>query len=140
VGKLVLAGAVAVAAVYAYQHREWARYWKLYQRSVMTHGWVTGKRPERDGRVDYAFDAGPKIHTDSDTGGFGNPRSEDLDEGDSVIVYYDPLNPRLSCLGGPSDRLRDHNAALMRVLLPAFLVAGLALRRELRRHDSSKAP
>lgn len=130
VAKLLLALSLTVAGVHAYRNRDWARYFRLYRESTLTYGWVTGKRPPV---VDYAFEA-DKLRTGTDTGGYGNPPTDELDEGEQVLIYFDPRDPGLSCLGSPGDRMRDQNSALLTVLLPAFLIAGLAFWREMRRH------
>jgi hypothetical protein len=134
VTKALLALALAAAGYVAYTHRDWVRYERLSRGGVMSQGWVTGKSDAKRGLVYYAFETPRKVFTDTGSGGFGNPDAAQLNEGDKVLVYYLPDNPDVSCLGDPSDRVREQNIALVWILLPAAGVAGWALSRELRKH------
>ena len=133
VGKLGLALLLAAGGLFAYRHRDWARYERLSRRGVFTKGWVTGKSDGKRGLVYYAFGTPRKVFTDAGTGGHGNPDFDRLDEGDTVLVYYLPEDPDVSCLGDPADRLREQNVALIWVLLPGAAAAGWLLSRELRK-------
>ena len=137
-GKGFLAAFLAVilagGGLFAYRHRDWGRYERLRRAGVFTTGRVTGKSDAKLRQVYYAFDTARKMFTDIGTGGYGNPEFERLETGDPVLVYYLPDDPDVSCLGDPSDRVRDQHNTLVWVLLPGLALAGWALSRELRRH------
>jgi hypothetical protein len=135
--KVLLALAIAAVGFVAYTHRDWVRYERLSRSGVMAQGWVTGKSDARQRKIYYAFTTPRKTFTDTSTGGYGNPPFEALGENDQVLVYYLPEDPDVSCLGDPSDRVREQNIALIWMLLPAAAVGGWALSRELRAHAKS---
>lgn len=130
--RVILALALLVTGVFLYMHRDWAVYRRLAKDGLGTDGWVTGK-DEKTKRVDYAFNGPKKMNTGSGRAGYGNKEFDELAVGDSVIVYFAPDDPNVSCLGLPAERLRAQHGVMVWAFILLVPTIGWALRAELKR-------
>jgi len=100
---------------------DWLSYRQL-SKGVLVEGRVMGKEPENHQIVNYSFKVGDQTFEGIGHGGRGNPRFSELEIGQSVIVFYDPGNPKSSCMGYPEAHQRVELAGI--VFLVAFLPLG----------------
>ena len=99
--------------------------WRKYSRlsdGVGVWGKVMAKEPENHQLIRYSFVVGPQTYTGVGSAGHGNPTFGSLNVGDRVIVFYDPANPYVSCLGYPQGRLKTEVAGIIFLVIffPAF--------------------
>jgi hypothetical protein len=99
--------------------------WRKYSRlsdGVGVWGRVTVKEPENHQLIRYSFIVGSQTYAGVGSAGQGNPPFGNLNVGDKVIVFYDPANPNVSCLGYPQGRLKTEVAGIvfLVIFLPVF--------------------
>jgi len=70
------------------------------------YGNVASKEPSNHQIIRYTFQVNGQSYNGVGHGGHGNPSFDNLNVGDRVIVFYDPANPTLSCMGYPQSQAR----------------------------------
>lgn len=83
--------------------------WLTYRRlsnGIAVYGTVTAREPENHQIIRYSYSVGQQTYSGTGHGGRGNPSFGELSIGDRVVVFYDPANPSLSCMGYPQAHQR----------------------------------
>ena len=96
------------------------KYWTLAERGINTEGVVIAKEPANHRLVRYTYSIDQSSYFGSDqVGDF-----ERLKIGDPVTVSYDPLNPSMSLLGDPRQRLTNElvSVGAVAILFPTIIV------------------
>ncbi|HTK27409.1 MAG TPA: DUF3592 domain-containing protein [Pyrinomonadaceae bacterium] len=73
----------------------------LANHGIAIYGWVVKKDPENHAAVTYSYVVDNVRYSGTGGSGRGNPRFDQLQQGDQVVVFYDPNNPADSFLGYP---------------------------------------
>ena len=129
---LLAIGAVLLLAFFL-GRSDWPKYRRLQVEGVALDGWVTEKNIVDQNTVSYSFMVGERVYSGLGRGGYGNGSFNDLSVGDRVVVFYLPKDPRISCMGGPKEHLREQNRAISLGLLIFVPILAWALGRELRK-------
>src|SRR6266496_6069054 len=79
----------------------WRKYHSLINGTEV-HGEVTFKDSQNHNNIRYSYDVKGQTYTGVGQSGFGNEKFKDLRIGSKVIVFYDPADPSVSCLGDPN--------------------------------------
>jgi Protein of unknown function (DUF3592) len=103
---------VAIALIVALNITDRSKYQTLSQ-GVGVYGTVASKDAANHQIVRYTFQVGAQSYDGVGHGGHGNPSFDNLNVGDRVVVFYDPNNPTLSCMGYPQSQARVNNAGIM---------------------------
>jgi hypothetical protein len=125
-GKLLIVWAILMAAfivvgVLVYNPFD---YWRLAQRGVVAHARVTIKEPSNHRFVHYSYEVRGQTYSGIGNAGRGNPSFDEIEVGQELLAYYDPLRPSLSCLGNPANHLEANltGVAFVMVVTPLFLL------------------
>jgi hypothetical protein len=65
------------------------------------YGKVTAKEPENHAAVHFNYEVDGKKYDGSGQAGRGNPAFDQLQIGQSIVVFYNPKNPEKAILGYP---------------------------------------
>src|SRR5712692_8907533 len=97
-------------------------YWRLANRGVLADARVTAKEPNNHRFVHYSYEIGGQTYSGIGNGGRGNADFDRIEIGQSVLVFYDPSDPRVSCLGNPANHLEANltGVAFVALLTPLF--------------------
>src|SRR5207237_7449936 len=79
--------------------------YNLSKNGIRTIGQVTALEPTNHQVVRYTYVVDSLEYLGSGNAGHGNPPFENIRVGQSVLVFYDPMNPKVSSLGYPQARL-----------------------------------
>lgn len=79
----------------------------LVERGRPSYGKVIDKDAGDHRRIDYTYNVDGTEYTGSGQGGAGNANFDELSQGTTVWVYFDPANPSISCLGSPEYELES---------------------------------
>lgn len=128
-----LAAVAAAMATLAWTGRGWPRYRRLAERGAAVEGWATAKDLIGRRDVEYSFRVGGRLYSAVADAGLDGASFDRLEPGDSLVVFYLPDEPVVSCLGDPGERLQGQNRLLILPLIFCGGALALALRRELKR-------
>jgi hypothetical protein len=106
----------------------WIGLHRLTIRGVSGDGVVTELTPENHDRVYYTYQVAG--NTFDGRGQSWPPNRSSLSVGDSVVIWYDPEQPKISVLGNPRPMLRNETISILLVTLfcPALIVITLKWR------------
>jgi hypothetical protein len=122
-------------------HTEWRTLYALAGRGDPVRGTVTAVKPQNHGSFMYTYEVGGRNFTGGGSPGDGNPDLDHLRVDQSVIVYYLPDEPSVSCPGIPKLVLRDEIRSAIIFLAggPFFLLlAVLNYKRIMRKRLQNK--
>jgi hypothetical protein len=102
----------------------WLTYWKLAHRGVSVQGTVIQVLPEVHATVRYRYYVDGREYHGQTQPRPPNPPIERLAEGATLMVWYDPEEPKMSVLGAPSGLLENETIS---VILAAVLFATFIL-------------
>jgi hypothetical protein len=111
---LWLVGALAIAIPISQINL--VQFYRLKEEGVRAKGMVTKLEPGNHQSVYYSFVLSGRIYSGIGRAGFGNPEFCCLTVGQSLIVYYLPSDPFVSCSGVPLELIRNE--------LPPIVLAG----------------
>lgn len=101
------------------------RFYRLRHNGVRTFGVVTELQPYNHQSVYYEFQVAGRSYSRVGWAGFGNPEFDRLAAGKSLIVYYLPADPYVSCSGIPDKLMKNEASAILGagvVFPPLFIV------------------
>jgi Protein of unknown function (DUF3592) len=96
-------------------------YANLKTSGIPAKGTVISKEPENHQVVRYSYQVAQQTYGGIGHGGNGNPSFDSLSVGDSLLIFYDPASPSVSCLGYPDHHFWSQVAGIV------FLLVGLPL-------------
>lgn len=79
------------------------RFYELKRHGQQAQGVVTNLIPNNHREVDDSFVVNGRSHAGRGVAGYGNAQFRAITLGYSVIVYYLPEDPTVSCLGIPQE-------------------------------------
>lgn len=99
---------------------------QLIESGVRTEGRVIALEPDNHQIVHYEYKVGNEKFNGSGHAGSGNPPFRELSIGDSVIVFYEPTQPKSSTLGYPQGLYyRNWGGVIFAtVVIPIVIVGG----------------
>ncbi|MFL6230830.1 MAG: DUF3592 domain-containing protein [Pyrinomonadaceae bacterium] len=109
---------------------DWRSYHHLAQHGIRTYGQVTAKDPANHQSVRYSYVVGGTSYTGIGQAGEGNPEFDQLREGESVIVVYDPDKPELSNMGDANSYVGGLNAGILFLATVAPTIAVINMYRK----------
>ena len=74
---------------------------KFEERGVAVYGKVIDKEPQNHARIIYTYNVNGKQYTGYGGAGRGNPRFDQIEIGEQIVVYYDAEFPESSIPGYP---------------------------------------
>lgn len=103
------------------------KYCRLARNGVEARAVVVAKEPDNHFFVRYRYEVDRQVHVGIGNVGRGNPKFEELKEGDSVRVYYDPKNPDDSLLIDPKGQFHSisFGVLFLTVVGSTFTILGL---------------
>jgi hypothetical protein len=111
----------ALAVAVGVRFTDWLSYRRLSD-GIGVYGRVDAKEPANHQIVRYSFLLGRQKFEGIGHGGRGNPSFKELEVGEPVVVFYDPSNPNMSCMGYPEAHQRVEMAGI--IFLVLFLPLG----------------
>ena len=106
----------------------WENRWEnLAKNGVQTYGTVTSKDPDNHAAVNYVYKVGDREFDGAGHAGGGNPGFDEIQVGQSVMLYYDPKNPSDSFLGGPQYQIAGDKLLRSRATAALFVISFLAI-------------
>jgi len=102
---------------------------RLSQNGHRSYGRVIGKQADDHERVDYEFVVDGTTYRGSGRGGRGNSSFDELSVGTTIIVTYDPIDPKVSFMGNPRNDLQRTEAVIRMVSVvgPGFPILTILL-------------
>jgi hypothetical protein len=99
-------------------------FYKLSHGGVAIQGKVTLLEPEKHQTVYYSYEVDGMSYAGGGRAGYGNPGFSYLTVGETVLVYYLPTAPQVSCIGHPNELLKNEviPLALGIIISPVFLI------------------
>ena len=106
---------------------DWQKYRRLAKYGVAIEGRVIAKEPDNHQFIRYSYSVGQQSYSGLGNAGRGNPAFERLNIGDSVKVFYDPDDPKVSFLGDPKDQSESNTRGVLffTLLGPLFSIIGM---------------
>jgi hypothetical protein len=134
-----LASVVIVGTVLAVGWHWWG-YRQVAVRGVRTQGEVTEVVREGHTRAEYTYSVAGRRFAGDGRPGPPNPALRDLQVGQDVVVYYDPISPDFSVLGSPGPIYRSETAGVIvgAVWLSSWVVAAQYVDSRRRRRGAAK--
>ena len=125
---LWLIGALAIAIPLSQINL--VRFYRLMQEDVRMNGVVTELQPGNHQSVYYSFKLADRTYSGIGRAGFGNPEFCCLTVGQSLIVYYLPADPWVSCSGIPKQLIKNEvvSIVLAGITFPLFAMAAYCSR------------
>jgi hypothetical protein len=114
-------------------------YEHLITRGVPAKATVVELTPQNHGRVRYVYHVGGTRFERQDSPSPPNATGQ-VAVGESLIIYYDPLNPFLSVAGDPKPRLTNEliAIAMAALILPTLIVFILKSKEQEKRPNCSE--
>jgi hypothetical protein len=111
------------------------KYYRLSTVGILTQGRVIAKEPDNHQFIRYSYRDSNQTYTGIGSAGYGNPSFKDINVGQLVRVFYDPEDPRKSCLGDPTPRVQQtlFGIGFVAVLFPSFSIIALYYKGFLRK-------
>jgi hypothetical protein len=103
------------------------KYCRLARNGVEARAIVVAKEPDNHFFVRYSYEVDRRVYVGIGNVGRGNAKFEELKEGDSLRVYYDPTNPDDSLLIDPKRQLHSisFGVLFLTVVGSTFTILGL---------------
>lgn len=129
----------AAAAWLVFSQRDWIHYRRLDKGGRGADGWVTSKSSGPDRLIYYSFKVGSRQFDGVQEADGATPEFDSLGIGDDLVVFYLSADPAVSCVGAPTEHLREQNLVLAWGMLLGIWPAIWLMRRELRRQAGETA-
>jgi hypothetical protein len=102
-------------------------YYALATRGLQTYAVVIKKEPENHRFVHYSYTVNGEKYYGVGNGGRRNPDFDQIDVGQELIAFYDPINPAVSCLGSANNQFRTNLAGVFFIsfVLPIVVIISL---------------
>ena len=92
-------------------------YYHLLRHGIYANGVIVGIPPKQHGIAEYIYGENG-VYAGRSIPGYPNPDLGELKIGDSVVVYYSSINPKVSMLSEPRRTLRNE-------VLSVFILAAI---------------
>lgn len=110
--------------------RNLPKYEKLAAKGIKAeNAFVTAKEQENHQFIRYKYNVNSEFYEGIGSAGNGNPRFSEIENGDKVLVFYDPDSPEISILGNPQIMFqREQDTVYFASLIVSlFLSIGLCI-------------
>ncbi|HEY5838767.1 MAG TPA: DUF3592 domain-containing protein [Pyrinomonadaceae bacterium] len=119
-----------VVGVAAGSFFELPKFYRLSRYGLATTGVVADLQPLNHRSVNYRYTANARTHRGGGHAGDIDRNFEEVRLDEGVLIFYDPENPGVSCMGQPSRHLRK--MLLLTAIVtstPSFFFLALAFKR-----------
>lgn len=106
---------------------------RLAEDGIEAYGKVTSKEPDNHRAIRYTYVVDGHEYSGSGAAGRGNENFDEIGIGESVVIFYDPVNPADSFLGYPQGLADSQDTLIIIISISLSVIAPALLFRFRRR-------